>query len=424
MSRMKEGGFPGLNGLYKIAALAALGLAAPAFGATRTVSERNVVADWISSLSRCLYKSAAGQMNLQSRLYAVMHLAMHDAAAEVGRDRRLGANAVALDVAAAAAAYATVVGVLPSQRDGLSNVREAHRAALDGERSRQAQDIGDRVAGGLLARRHNDGWLSIMGEIDGVGGRFAGAPAGGRNSKLERIKPFVLRKPGQFMAEPPWWVTMDGDVLPVLRLRDSTVLDLPRDLSPGMLELWSDELIPTWNRIARAIAAPFPEDARWNARMFAALNCAMADALLAATFWRREFEVGNVLSVSGELRESDSQDVPGSPGSYYNRSPGVSVRIPLRTPDYPVAEAAIAGAAQAVLGYYLAGDNIHLSLEYALRGNSAGVRQFTSVAAMSRECAGSAVMRRRASREAGVSGYELGVKIGHFVASPIPRTKD
>jgi hypothetical protein len=98
------------------------------------------------------------------------------------------------------------------------------------------------------------------------------------------------------------------------------------------------------------------------------------------------------------------------------RSDILRVLIP-PTPNFPSVDAAVAGAAQAVLTRFFKTDQIAFTLPKgtAHAGDSSAPRTFVSISAAARECAYVASLDGRHLREACIAGYSLGTSVGSYV---------
>jgi hypothetical protein len=248
---------------------------------------------------------------LEARLYAMAHVAIHDALNAI--DRRfepyaydvVGPAGASPAVAAAAAARGVMVSVLGEPHDpfpeacrdaGIARVESDYTAALaaipDGAAKRQGVAVGQAAAAAILAVRADDGSDTPLIVADWPQGTEPGrwrfvpgfdfifAP-GWRN-----VTPFVLRDSTQFLPRPPFPVTSrryatdlqevqrlgaDGVVTPSARTADQTEIAL----------FWVESSPLQWNRIARTVTVAQRLDLWENARLFALLNMALSDGYVA-----------------------------------------------------------------------------------------------------------------------------------------------
>ena len=275
-----------------------------------------------AAIAACL--SPDGNPLFESRMYAIAHIAIHDALNAI--DRRFApyvfdgtAGPLAYPDAAVAAAardsLVTLIGQLPDPpipqacRDaGIARVEADYAAALalipDGPAETQGVEVGSAAAAAILALRADDGSDTLLLDFDypqgdepgeyrfTPGTPFAFAPGWGD------VTPFVLQSSSQFPVRPPYGVNTknytkdfnevkdlggDGVITPSDRTADETEIAL----------FWVESSPLAWNRIARTVSADRGLDMWRNARLFGVLNMAMADGYVGTfetkydfNFWR------------------------------------------------------------------------------------------------------------------------------------------
>jgi len=259
----------------------------------------------------------------ESRLYAVMHVAIHDALNAIDRrsrpyalDARIqGPVEPAAAVAAAARdVLVTLIGQIPDLfppaciQAGIASAEDDYAAALagipDGVAKTEGLRLGRAAAAAILALRAQDGsdtpFLDTeypQGTAPGEyrftpGFSFVAAPG------WADVTPFVLRKSSQFRPDPPYKVTSrkyaadfneikalggDGVTTPSARTAEQTEIAL----------FWVESSPLQWNRIARTVAMDRGLDLWESARLFGLLNMAQADGYVASfdtkyhyNYWR------------------------------------------------------------------------------------------------------------------------------------------
>ena len=292
-----------------------------------SVSRADAVITWSenarkASEAACLYISGNGLF--ESRMYAMMHAAIHDAINAIDRRSRpyafdAEANGPAsIDAATAAAARNVLVPVLHTMPDtqqcidaGVASVEASYTAALAaipaGPARTNGVALGQAAAAAILALRANDGsdapWVDPaypQGTHPGEwrftpepeAPQFAFGPFWGQ------VTPFVLKRGSQFRPQRPYHLTSakyaadyneikelggNGTTTPSARTADQTQIGL----------FWIESSPLAWNRLARAVSAERGFELWENARLFALLNLAMADGYIASweakyhyRFWR------------------------------------------------------------------------------------------------------------------------------------------
>jgi hypothetical protein len=262
----------------------------------------------------------------EARMYAIAHIAIHDALNAI--DRRYDPYAydaiadepTSVEAAVAAAARTALnatLADLPSELfgpecgdAGTDVVEDAYTTALaeipDGDAKANGIELGQAAADAIVAARTDDGAndppLVDMTPRGGPPGEyqftpgtpFAFAPRWGE------VTPFALRDSTQFASGPPYRLTSrryaddfnevkrlggggPGDPTPSARTEEQTEIAL----------FWVESSPLAWNRMARAIAADRGLDSWEAARLFGLLNMGMTDGYIGTfeekytyNFWR------------------------------------------------------------------------------------------------------------------------------------------
>jgi hypothetical protein len=260
---------------------------------------------------------------VESRIYAMTSLAVHDALNAI--DRRYRSYALRLhgvvnsspEAAVATAAHQVLVDQfgrlpavfgLPSQRPSLDAAYAQALAQIpDGGEKSAGIFIGYAAAASILAVRANDGWESqiypdtgyVQGTLPGQyrfteGFAFAFAPGWGE------MKPFALRSGRQFRPGPPYVLgghryAQDVNEIKALGGNGTTTPSARTADETEIARFWYEDAPLQWNRIARSLAGSKHLDAWQSARLFGWLNVAQADGYISSfdakyyfRFWRPE----------------------------------------------------------------------------------------------------------------------------------------
>ena len=402
----------------------------------------DVVLEWNEVLHRGATRAApeaAGHVH--ARVFAMTHLAMATATSGASAATRDPTLRVALERAAAATAASDVLEqLLPAMADECAALAARQLGALGPALRAQGERIGRLAAARVLQARERDGWLALAafgaGSALSPDNSLAAVNALARGDPPERspwlaLTPFVLRKVGQFEPRPAFSVNREGEVLVDSGLRQARLFNaIDRSQRADVLQItWSDDPVLAWNRIVRAALAAAPRDAATEARVFATLNLALADARVAALHWR--FTLGSWRTITVDRwEELDGKAVlPGD--VIVSASDGLNTRsvrhrdgrllIPPQR-DFPSVAATLAGAAQAALAGCWKTDRVTFSLPVMAPAEEGApvVRTFTAFSDAAREAAFVASLDGRHSREACVSGYQLGAAIGAYAAKRQP----
>lgn len=164
-----------------------------------------------------------------------------------------------------------------------------------------------------------------------------------------------------------------------------------------------------WNEVAQTAAASAGLSVTDTARLFAAVNVAMADAGIAAfatsydtQFWRPETAI-----VNGDIDSNAGTDVDGSWAPLIS-SPSL--------PEYVALSSTLSQAAATVLASYL-GDSVAFSLGSDINGDGSTdlTRNFTSFSQAANEAAQSGVYAGTQFATSATDGQTIGADVAGFV---------
>jgi hypothetical protein len=408
----------------------------------------DAVTVWNANAGRAARDSCLAPTNNplhESRLYAAMHVAIHDALNAVDRRSRpyafkTGAKPGASPHAAVAAAARNVLVPLLQQlpapfsdcvatSGAVATVDAAYAAALgaipDGRAKRKGVALGQAAATAILTLRAGDGSDTPLfdtaypqgtqpGEYRFTPGfDFAFAPG------WADVTPFVLRDSSQFRPGPPYSVTArryTADFNEVKRLGgDDITTPSARTAEQTEIALFWVESSPLqWNRIARTVSADRGLDLWENARLFGLLNMALADGYIGSfdtkyrhyNYWRPVTAI--------QLAETD-----GNPNT--SADPTWTPLVPTPPiPDYDSAHSVEGGAASQVLKRFFGTDRIDfttcsLTLPAGSTCDDASptLRSYTSFSQAREENGVSRILVGFHFRKAVDEGIDHGRKIGN-----------
>jgi hypothetical protein len=378
----------------------------------------------------------------ESRLYAVMHVAIHDALNAIDRrsrpyalDARIqGPVSPAAAVAAAARdVLVTLIGQIPDPfppaciQAGIASAEDDYAAALagipDGVDKTEGLRLGRAAAAAILALRAGDGSDTPLLDTEYPQGTAPGeyrftpgfpfvfAPG------WADVTPFVLRKSSQFRPEPPDKVTSrkyaadfneikalggDGVTTPSARTAEQTEIAL----------FWVESSPLQWNRIARTVAMDRGLDLWESARLFGLLNMALADGYVAS--WDTKYLYNYWRPVTA-IRLADTDGNPRT-----DADPTWTPLVPTPPiPDYESAHSVEGGAAAHVLSGFFGTDGIpfttcSLSLPSGSRCGDASpvLRSFLSFSQAAAENGLSRILVGFHFRKAAEEGIVRGSRIG------------
>jgi PAP2 superfamily len=373
----------------------------------------DVVMDWNMTAIRA--SQATGQPNPRSsRNMAMVHAAIYDALNAI--DRRHTAYAVdirarpeaSIEAAAAAAAYGVLTKLYWSQTAAFDVALEGSLAAIpDGPARADGMAVGKEVAEKLMTLRKDDGSNATVTYTPKSGpGVYQLTPPAFAPVVLPHwaaVTPFLLKSGDQIqLAGPPALTSAefakDLNEVKTLGAKNSSIRT--RDQTDAA-RFWTVSGIVTDNEVARQLSTQKGLSAVENARLFALLNMAGADAYIAC--WHAKYRYNYWRPVTA-IRNADSAGNSGITAD--------AVWEPLLPtpphPEYPSGHACFAGATERVLQEFF-GDRTSFSLTNpAVRGT----RTYQSFSQMGKELEDARVWGGIHYRTAVAHGSEL----GHHVA--------
>ena len=379
-------------------------------------AQADVVTDW--NLTTVQVAAAAGVPQRQQRVAAMVHAAVHDAVNSIAPRYQAYAVKVSpsgeasIEAAAVQAAYGVLVRLLPAQAATLDAARSSSLSTIpDGPVKEEGLTVGDAVAAQIVALRSTDG-SGVDGTYTfGSGpGEYQRTPPTFGNPAVPAwpyVTPFVLERGDQFRAEGPPSLSSDewaedfnetkrlGSVDSSVRTAEQTEVAL----------CGAEPALPLWNRVARTVTAQRSTDLVHNARLFALLNLAMADATLATwdskytyRFWRPVTAIRAADTDDNDATEADPAWTPLRP-------------TPLH-PEYPSAHAVVSTAAAEVLTGFFGPDT---SFSNTTSTCPAGVvRSYDSFRALADEIGDSRIYIGFHFRTSVRHGANLGRQVGRW----------
>jgi PAP2 superfamily len=416
----------------------------PAIG---TVSPRgDAVIAWSANAGVAATKACITPLDSpfhESRLYAIMHIAIHDALNAVDRRYRpyvldqSVAPGASPDAAVAAAAHDVLVPLLKQLPHelvaqscidaGVISVEADYSAALaaipNSAAKTQGIALGQAAATAILAKRASDGavgpFLNPNCPQNAKPGEYQCIPGTPVTvfEAWEKVTPFVLQDSAQFRPGPPYTVNEqrytadfnevkrlggDGSMTPSSRTADQTEIAL----------FWYESSPLKWSRIARAVSLNKRLDMWENARLLGLLNMALADGYIAMVATKNHYNYWRPVTAIQAGATDGNPDTPGD-----------KTWTPLRpTPpdqDYASGHAIEGGAAAEVLKQFFGTDQISfrdcgvtLPAGSTCSDPSPVVRSFTSFSQAADENAYSRVLIGFHFRKSIEEGTAYGRKIG------------
>ena len=285
-------------------ALAAAAFAAVLVAVPGRADAQNAALEWNDVAARLVVVPSQSPVQ-QTRLMAIVQVAMHDAASGITNDYEQyipiapGPAAVSAQGAVIGAAHRALLGTL-----GTSTLLETSFAQSLASHGLTPTDpsvvFGEAVADGILARRMNDGAsaaaYAFIPPAAGTPGVWV--PLAGQTSLLPgwgRVTPFVLKSASQFRPDPPPALdseqyARDYNEILLVGAEGSGVRSLEQS---QIAQFWRASPTALWNPLLRRALMARGDDLSSTARIMALFYLAASDASVACweakyvyNFWR------------------------------------------------------------------------------------------------------------------------------------------
>jgi hypothetical protein len=401
-----------------LSALIALGV-----GAARadTVIDWNVIS---------LKTTAAAPFNppLETRNLAIVHAAMFDAVNSIVGEfcpyaLDLSASGASPDAAAAAAAHFVLVRLYPAQQAMLDAAYAASLSGiLDGSAKADGIAFGESVAAQILTIRASDGAQAAIVAPYTPGsepGDWVPTPPAFRaalDPGWGTVRPFFLREGSQFRPGPPPTLTSPQyarDFNEIKEIGSATSSTRTQDQT-DLARFWVSTAPQIWNPAARQVAIARGLTISQNARLFALLNLAGADAFIAS--WDAKFTYNQWRPVTA-IRAADSSVNPDT-----LPDPGwTPLLVTPPFPDYIAGHTTYAGAAEEVLEDVFGG---HPGVIRLTSATAPGVTEtYATIDDIAEGVVDARVFGGIHWRTSSVRGRRVGQQVGAFAVRHFLKTK-
>jgi len=356
-----------------------------------------------------------------SRLFALVHLAMHDAVNATAHrayrpytfdERDRGAHPIA---AAAAAAHRVLHTTYPAQTEALSEKLTASLSILpDGRARRRGVALGERVADALLEARRSDGSTETLAYAPGQDPgdyRFTTEGVIAR-PEWQNVTPWALERAAQFRPGPPPALDSEAYAAAFEEVRRRGAAD-GGERSPdeaAYARFWYEFSERGWNRVASVVAKQERLGLYATARLFGLVNLALADSYIAG--WDAKFHHDFWRPISAiALAETDGNPSTQPVAGWSSFLPTPPVQ------DYPSTHSTLGAAAAQVLERYFAqrAERVGFSMTSTSASEPNEQRSFTSFTQAAKENADSRVVAGIHFGFSCDAGLDLGHRIGDHV---------
>jgi membrane-associated phospholipid phosphatase len=401
----------------------------------RCLLSANVVLEWNQ-----LTLHAVGQARLSpvfvSRDLAITQAAVYDAVAAIDRSFEpyhahvKASSGASLEAAAAQAAHDTLAALFPTQASTFDSALAADLAGIPPGQARQGVAVGSEVARQILDWRSTDGSVPDPNAPPYVPGTDPGdwqptppafLPA--LAPQWPQVTPFALTSGDQFRPEAPPALDSAAYAAAFDEVKDLGRVDSTTrtDEQTQIAKFWNDGLgtafaMGYWNRIAEQVATDKGLSLVQDARVFALLNIAEADAIISC--WDAKYTY-NLWRPVTAIRAADTDGNPAT-------DPDATWTPLLVTPNFPSytsAHSTVSGAAAGVLTALFGADH-HFTV--SADGLPGVTRSFDSFGAAAAEAGQSRIYGGIHYQFDNVAGQQLGHSVADFIVGGFlkPRQDD
>jgi membrane-associated phospholipid phosphatase len=325
----------------------------------RCLLSGNVVLEW-NQLALDAIRQTNANVLLASRALAITQAAIYDSVNAIDRSfapyfaQVHASRGASLDAAAAEAGHDTLAALFPSRASTFDAALAADLMGIPPGRARQGTEVGHAVAQQILTWRSTDGSGAVVPYTPGTDpGDWQPTPPAflpALGPQWPDVTPFAMSDGSQFRPPPPPAlgsaqyaaafneVKSLGSVDSTTRTADQTQIAL----------FWKDPTAAAyafghWNEIAEQVSVERKFDLVADARLFALLNLATADAIISA--WDTKYTYNFWRPVTAIQFPGDSALNPAT-GSDPTWTPLI---VTPNFPSYTSAHSTVSGAAAAVL---------------------------------------------------------------------------
>jgi len=391
-----------------------------------------VIIDWNNLLLQAVKETSTNPPNA-SRAMAMTSTAVFDAVNSIDGNFKpyhftgFAAAGTSAEAAAAQAAHDVMVHLFPTQATALYSALSASLAGLPDSGKAAGVTLGAAAAQSIIGLRSADGSGTIVPYDPGSApGQWRPTPPGNNPALLPNwplVTPFAMTSGDQFRASGPPELTSSAyaqaheEVRQLGAINSATRTPEQTDIA----RFWADgagTITPPghWNQIAQTVAQSSNLTLVEEARLFALLNIAEADAAILC--WDTKY-FNNFWRPITAIREADTD---GNPDTVQD-----ALWEPLLTtpnfPSYTSGHSSFSGAAAAVLAGLTGSDSFAFTAQADV-SVPVGPRSFTSFSQAAGEAADSRLYGGIHFGFDNADGLVAGVALGQYVLSsqlqPVP----
>jgi PAP2 superfamily protein len=400
-------------------------LLASALLAFTAAARADVVTDWNSAALDAIRADRLAPPRA-ARALAILHVAIYDAVNGITQKHEpyfvtgKPAGVASIETAASAAAHKVLVALFPGRQETFDEILGVELDAMpDGPSRRAGLAWGESVAQTILDLRSDDGADDVVNYTPREGSGFwAPTPPAFAASLLPQwpgVTPFAMTNGGQFRPLPPPGLDSDrwaSDYNEVKEIGSATSATRTIEQT-AIARFWADgagTVTPPghWNVIARDVGGQQGTTVEDNARLFALLNLAEADAAIVSWDCKYQFEFWRPVTA---IRNGD-RDPRSDTEKVADWTPLLATPP---FPEYTSGHSTFSSAGAAVLAAFFGSDDIAFTTESEdLPGV---VRSFTSFSSAAAEAGMSRIYGGIHFLSANEAGLSSGAALGAYVSS-------
>jgi len=379
------------------------------------------VLDWNAYAAKAIV-TVGGQVPPRALIrLAMVHLAMYDAVNAIEGAPFEGYASVPVvdspaseEAAAATAAHDVLVALFPAQASDLDARYATSLAALpDNGAKANGIAVGRQAASAILSKRAEDGRNATVTYTPGSGpGVWVPTPPAflaAQAPETPFVQPFALNSASQFRPEPPFSLTSEDWARDYNEIKalGPAVGSIRTPEQTDIARFWSDNPPLQWNRAWRALSVAKGLGLADNARYFAMLATASADALIACwdakffyNFWRP------VTAIRAGDTDGNSETAPDPAW--------IGLIITPNHPEYPAAHGCFSGASTETLNYLFGTDEVGFSMDSNVAGVVNPVRNYDHLSEALQEVLDARVYGGMHYRNSTRIGANMGKQVSRF----------
>jgi hypothetical protein len=387
-------------------------------------NQADMVLDWNANAANAIVGVAGLRPEKGLIRLAMVHLAIYDAVNAIEgypwQPYGVTPNVVSPaspEAATAAAAHDMLVALFPAQQLDLDAKYAISLGTIsDGPAKSNGILVGQQAASGIVTLRANDGRDAVFTYTPGSGpGVWMPTPPAflpAAAPEAAYVQPFALNSPSQFRAEPPpelsseTWARDYNEVKSLGAATGSTRTPEQSDIG----RFWSDHPILQWNRAWRTISIQHGLSLQDNARFFAMLAMASADAIIAC--WDSKYTYNFWRPVTA-IRAGDTD---GNPETQPDPNWIAQVITP-NHPEYPAAHGCFSGASTQTLKSFFGTDDFDFTVDSKIAGLTNPVRSYSSFSQALDEVSEARVYGGMHYRNSTHKGGNIGKQVSRFVTT-------